>query len=68
MLASSLFLTRDFRAPGERVNAVIKNIFHGEHTFVKTMERISIKETFKAFAYNLYLLVTIHRHEIAKAM
>lgn len=56
------------RAPGERVNAVIKNIFHGGCTFVKTLERVAIKETFKAFGYNLYQLVTIKRRELARAM
>lgn len=49
------------RAPGERPFAVIKRVFNGAHTFVKTIERVKVKEMFKAFAYNLYQLVTLER-------
>jgi len=49
------------RAPGERPFAVIKRTFNGAHTFVKTLKRVSIKEMFKAFAYNLYQLITLER-------
>jgi IS5 family transposase len=53
------------RCLGERPFAVIKNVFGGEHTFVKTIERVSIKEMFKCFAYNLYQLVTLRRKSLA---
>lgn len=56
------------RAPGERLFAVIKRIFNGEHTLVKTLRRVKIKEFFKAFAYNLYQLVTLKRAELAIAV
>ncbi len=49
------------RAPGERPFAVIKRTFDGGYTFVKTLARVSIKEMFKAFAYDLYQLVTLER-------
>ena len=49
------------RAPGERPFSVIKQIFNGAHTFVKTQTRVKIKEMFKCFAYNLYQLVTLER-------
>ena len=56
------------RAPGERPFAVIKRVFHGGETLVKTLGRVAIKEVFKAFSFNLYQLVTLKRHEIAAAM
>lgn len=49
------------RAPGERPFGVIKRTFNGARTFVKTLKRVSIKELFKAFAYDLYQLVTLER-------
>ena len=49
------------RAPGERVFAVIKRVFRGGRTRVKTLERVSIQEMFKCFAFNLYQLVTLER-------
>lgn len=49
------------RAPGERPYSVIKRVFHGERTQVKTLERVMMKEMFKCFAYNLYQLVTLER-------
>lgn len=52
------------RAPGERQYSVIKRVFHGERTQVKTLERVMIKEMFKCFAYNLYQLVTLERKAI----
>ena len=56
------------RAPGERPFAVIKNVFNGARTRVKTLARVSIKEMFKCFAYNLYQLVTLQKKMIALAI
>ncbi|MCI0501932.1 MAG: IS5 family transposase [Epsilonproteobacteria bacterium] len=53
------------RCQGERPFAVIKNVFNGSATKVKTLVRVSIKEMFKCFAYNLYNFVTIGRRCIA---
>jgi len=55
------------RAPGERPFSVIKRVFNGGRTFVKTLGRVSIKEMFKCFAYNLYQLVTLERKRLAAA-
>ena len=55
------------RAPGERPFGVIKRVFNGGRTFVKTLERVSIKEMFKCFAYNLYQLVSLERKRLAVA-
>lgn len=54
------------RAPGERPFAVIKRVFHGGETLVKTLERVAIKEVFKAFSFNLYHLVTLKRKELVR--
>lgn len=56
------------RAPGERPFAVIKNVFNGTKTRVKTLVRVSIKEMFKCFAFNLYQLVTLKRKKLAIAL
>lgn len=56
------------RSPGERPLAVIKEVFNGRRTKVKTLERVSIKEMFKFFAYNLYQLVTLIRKKLAIAI
>lgn len=56
------------RSPGERQYAVIKRVFDGGRTLVKTIERVSIKEMFKCFAYNLYQLVTLERKKLARAL
>ena len=56
------------RAPGERPFGVIKRVFHGGRIFVKTLERVSIKEMFKAFGFNLYQLVTLEKKKLAKAI
>ncbi|MBI2669223.1 hypothetical protein HYX14_05255 [Candidatus Woesearchaeota archaeon] len=56
------------RAPGERPFSVMKRIFHGGRTFVKTLHRVSIKEMFRCFAFDLYQLVTLRRRELAKAL
>ena len=55
------------RAPGERPFGVIKRVFNGGRTCVKTLERVSIKEMFKCFAYNLYQMVSIERKRLAVA-
>lgn len=52
------------RAPGERPFAVVKRVFRGERTNVKTLERVIMKEMFKCFAYNLYQLVTLERKKV----
>lgn len=60
-------LISKIRAPGERPFSVIKRVFHGTETYVKTISRVKIKEMYKCFAYNLYQLVTLRRREIARA-
>ena len=55
------------RAPGERPFGVIKRVFNGGRTYVKTLGRVSIKEMFKCFAYNLYQLVSLERKRLAVA-
>ena len=56
------------RAPGERPFGVIKRVFKGERTFVKTLERVRIKEIFKCFAFDLYQIVTLEKKKLATAM
>lgn len=56
------------RAVGERPFAVVKRVFNGGRTMVKRIERVSIKEMFKFFAYNLYNLVTQERKQLAVAI
>ncbi len=56
------------RSIGERPFSVIKRVFHGDRTYVKTLERVSIKELFKAFAFNMYQLFTLDRKRLAKAI
>ncbi|MEA3344018.1 MAG: IS5 family transposase [archaeon] len=56
------------RAVGERPFAVVKRVFNGGRTMVKIIERVSIKEMFKFFAYNLYNLVTQKRKQLAVAI
>lgn len=56
------------RAVVERPFGVIKRVFRGDRTYVKTLERVSIKEMFKAFAYNLYHLFTLERRRLANAI
>jgi transposase, IS5 family len=55
------------RAIGERPIAVVKNVFHAGSTLVKTLERVSLKEMFKWFAYDLYQLVTLEKKKLAIA-
>jgi IS5 family transposase len=56
------------RAPGERPFSVIKRVFKGDRTQVKTLERVRVKEMFKCFGYDLYQLVTLDRRRLAVAM
>src|SRR3989338_8362227 len=51
------------RSPLERPFSVVKRVFNGARTMVKTLARVSIKEMFKLFSYNLYQLVTLKRKE-----
>lgn len=55
------------RVLGEKPFAVVKRVFNGTRTFVKTLERVFTKEIFKYFAYNLYQLVTL-RKKLARAI
>jgi IS5 family transposase len=55
------------RAPGERPFSVIKRVFHGDRTMVKTLERVQVKEMFKCFGYDLYQLVTLEQKQLAVA-
>ena len=56
------------RAPGERPFSVVKRVFNGAHTFIKSLRRVRIKEMFKCFAYNLYQLVTLRKKALALAL
>jgi IS5 family transposase len=56
------------RAPGERPFGVIKKVFRGGTTRVKSLARVSIKEMFNCFAFNLYQLVTLRRKKLATAL
>lgn len=53
------------RSVGERPFSVIKRVFNGTHTFVKTLIRVRVKEMFKCFAFNLYQLVTLKRKALS---
>jgi IS5 family transposase len=55
------------RSPGERIYGVIKKVFHGGKTYVKTLARVEIKEIFRGIAFNLYQLVTLERKKLATA-
>jgi IS5 family transposase len=55
------------RSPGERPFGVIKKVFHGGTTRVKTLVRVSIKQMFNCFAFNLYQLVSLQRKKLARA-
>ena len=56
------------RAMGERPHAVKKRVFRGGRIYVKMLRRVSTKEMFNCFAYNLYQLVTLRRKQIAGAI
>ena len=56
------------RCVGERPFSVIKEVFKGTSTKVKTLARVHTKELFKYFVYNLYQLVTLTRKKIAIAI
>ena len=59
-------MIRKIRSPGERPHAVIKRVFNGDRTRVKTLERVKMKELFKCFAYDLYQLVTLERKMVVE--
>lgn len=42
------------RCLGERPFAVIKRVFHGNHVFVKTCERVGLVVGLRCLAYNIY--------------
>jgi IS5 family transposase len=46
-------------SPGERPDAVIKNVFHSSHIHVTTVIRAHVKMMFAAFSFNLFQLVTL---------
>ena len=52
------------RAPGGRLYAVIKNVFHHAHTHVTTVIRAHVKMLFAAFIFNLYPLKTLKKQGI----
>lgn len=52
------------RSPGERPYAVIKNVFKSGHTHVTTLARVSVKNMFVSFAYNLFQLRTLKRQGV----
>jgi IS5 family transposase len=56
------------RLPGERPFAVIKRVFNGGRTLVKTLGRVKIKEVFRCFAFDLYQLVTLEKKKLAIAL
>jgi transposase, IS5 family len=56
------------RCLGERPFSVIKSVFHGGRTTVKTLERVRIKEIFKAIAYDLYQMFTLEKKQIGEAI
>lgn len=51
------------RAPGERPFAVLKRVFHGGHTYVKNIKRVSVHGMMDCFAYNLYQLFTLKKQQ-----
>ena len=53
------------RSPGERPFGVMKKVFHDGTTRVKTLARVSIKEMFNCFGFNLYQLVSLRRKKLA---
>jgi len=55
------------RVTGEKPFAVVKRVFNGTRTYVKTLDRVFTKEVFKYVAYNLYQLVTL-RKKLARAI
>ncbi|MCI0497082.1 MAG: hypothetical protein L0Z54_02155 [Thermoplasmata archaeon] len=56
------------RAPGERPFSEIKRTFNGGRTYANTLERVSIKEMFEGFAFDLYQLFTLERKRTAAAI
>ena len=58
---------RCIQVPGERPFNVIKQVFHGDRTAVKTLEQVRVKEIFKCFAYDLYQLVTLDNQRLSES-
>jgi IS5 family transposase len=56
------------RSPGERVFSVVKGVFNGWYTNVKTIDRVMMKSMMKYFAFNVYQLRTLQRRKLALAM
>jgi len=56
------------RCQGERPFSVIKRVFHGGITFVKTLGRVRIKEFFRGIAYNIYTIFSLEKRALAIAI
>lgn len=56
------------RSPGERVYAVIKNVFQSTHIRVTTVLRVYAKMVFSAFSFNLYQLATLKKQGVLERM
>jgi IS5 family transposase len=52
------------RSPGERPYAVIKNLFHSNHTRVTTVFRVYVKMVFASLSFNLYQLTTLRKQGV----
>jgi IS5 family transposase len=52
------------RSPGERPYAVIKNVFHSNHTRVTTVLRVYVKMLFAAFSFDLFQLSTLRKQGV----
>lgn len=57
-------LISKLRSPGERPFAVIKRIFGAGRVLVTTVERVNVKMTLIAIAYNLFQLCTLRNASI----
>ena len=53
------------RVRGERQFSVVKYVFKGGYTYIKSLSRVKISQMFTYFAYNLYNLFT-HKNKIPK--
>ncbi|MBU4547512.1 MAG: hypothetical protein KKA38_07280 [Euryarchaeota archaeon] len=49
------------RVPGERPFAVIKNVFKTAHTLLTAIPRVSVKNMFSGFDFNLFHLNTLKK-------
>ena len=57
-------LISKLRSPGERPFAVIKRIFGAGRVLVTTVERVDVKMTVAAIAYNLFQMCTLKNSRI----